>query len=263
MAPPPEARWSSVTVRRQWLSARPYARDLRVGHRARRGLRRGRSGGHEGWAPDRPTRAQPHRYPNVGNLPHFAAEAALWRSTCAGHCFFASDFPSPSSSSCARAAAGGARRAFDGKFEIPTLEESIRLVKRKSAEKGGASASTPKLAPDVPPSHRLPSKIAARRVASRGWDRPARGVHQSFETANLRYLRTRTDLPLIQLVDAADSHPTSHSLNRLTTSLRLGVSGRSGSFSDCSARRPGEAAHYADGIGPGSLPPQLEMHRGG
>jgi glycerophosphoryl diester phosphodiesterase len=30
---------------------------------------------------------------------------------------------------------------------------------------------------------------------------------QSFETANLRYLRTKTELPLIQLVDADDVNP--------------------------------------------------------
>lgn len=76
---------------------------------------------------------------------------------------------------------------------------------------------------------------------------------QSFETANLRYLRTRTELPLIQLVDADDINPDgSISLVKpFDKPYDWVVSGRSGLFSDLlTPAGLAEVKSYADGIGP-------------
>jgi glycerophosphoryl diester phosphodiesterase len=86
------------------------------------------------------------------------------------------------------------------------------------------------------------------------WNRRGAPVFiQSFETANLRYLRTRTDLPLIQLIDAADvASDGAIALNRpYDKPYDWVVSGRSGSFSDLlSPAGLAEVRTYADGIGP-------------
>jgi glycerophosphoryl diester phosphodiesterase len=195
---------------------------------------------------------------NVSTLPQFASRqrtVEIDGAPVTG--FFASDFTLAELKQLHAVQPLAERgRAFDGKFEIPTLEESIRLVKRKSAEKGrriGLYAETKHptyhQAIGLPLEDRL---VDALRRA--GWDRRGAPVFiQSFETANLRYLRTRTDLPLIQLIDAADVAPDGAiALNRpYDKPYDWVVSGRSGSFSDLlSPAGLAEVRTYADGIGP-------------
>jgi glycerophosphoryl diester phosphodiesterase len=146
--------------------------------------------------------------------------------------------------------------AFDGQFQIPTLAEVIEFVKRKSAEKGRRIGIYPET--KHPTYHRsigLPLEDRLLTVLARaGWNHRGAPVFiQSFETANLRYLRTRTELPLIQLVDADDINPDgSISFAKpFDKPYDWVVSGRSGLFSDLlTPAGLAEVRSYADGIGP-------------
>lgn len=93
---------------------------------------------------------------------------------------------------------------FDGMFEIPTLDEILTMVHGLQPA-GGAAVG-------VYPETKHPSYFAAlglpmeellvrtlERFGYRG--RAAPVFIQSFETGNLRALRSRTDLPLVQLVE--------------------------------------------------------------
>jgi glycerophosphoryl diester phosphodiesterase len=147
-------------------------------------------------------------------------------------------------------------QGFDGSYQIPTLEESIQFVKRKSAEKGRLIGIYPET--KHPTYHRsigLPLEDRLLHTLRRaGWNRRGAPVFiQSFETASLRYLRTRTDLPLIQLVDADDVKPDGDvALNKpYDKPYDWVVSGHSGLFSDLlTPAGLAEVRTYADGIGP-------------
>ncbi|MCR1782176.1 glycerophosphodiester phosphodiesterase [Nocardioides carbamazepini] len=95
---------------------------------------------------------------------------------------------------------------YDGQFEVPTLEEVIRLVKRESGRSGrtiGIAPETkhPTYFDSIGLSLEEPLVGTLRRT---GLDRPnAKVVVQSFETANLRELDGLTRVPLAQLVDGA------------------------------------------------------------
>lgn len=96
--------------------------------------------------------------------------------------------------------------AYDGRFEIPTLDEVIQLVKRES----GRAGRTIGLAPETKHPTYFDSiglsleEPLVRALRRNGLDRAhAKVVVQSFETGNLRELDTLTRVPLAQLVDAA------------------------------------------------------------
>ena len=96
--------------------------------------------------------------------------------------------------------------AFDGYFSVPTLDEVIALAQR--------AAQVSKREIGIYPETKHPSYFASiglgleeplvRSLHRHGY----RGSHapvfiQSFEVANLQRLRTLTQLPLIQLIDAS------------------------------------------------------------
>jgi glycerophosphoryl diester phosphodiesterase len=91
--------------------------------------------------------------------------------------------------------------SYDGRFEIPTFDEILDLALRKSV---GVYPETKH--PSYFRSFGLPLEeplLAA--LETRGWtDRDAPVFLQSFETGNLRELRKRTGVRLIQLLDEAD-----------------------------------------------------------
>lgn len=171
--------------------------------------------------------------------------------------FFASDFTLAEIKRL-RAVQPAAERdqGFNGRFEVPTLEEIIELVRRKSAEKQRRIGLYPET--KHPTYHRnlgLALEDRLLRVLTRaGWNHRGAPVYiQSFETANLRYLRSRTELPLVQLVDADGIAPD----GRLTYAPPFDkpydwvVSGRAGGFADLlTPAGLAEVASYADGIGP-------------
>ena len=96
---------------------------------------------------------------------------------------------------------------FNGKFEIPTLEEVIALAKRKAEDKGRPIGIYPETKhPTYHKSIGLPlEKRLVAALAAAGWNRREAPVFiQSFEQSNLKELRKMTRVRLVQLIDAND-----------------------------------------------------------
>ncbi len=97
--------------------------------------------------------------------------------------------------------------SHNGKYEIPTFQEVIDLAKAESTRLGRTIGVYPETkhpifhaAIGLPLEDRLLDMLKAA-----GWtDRLAPVIIQSFETANLKYLRGKTQVRLSQLVDADD-----------------------------------------------------------
>ena len=100
--------------------------------------------------------------------------------------------------------------AYDGLESIPTLEEILDLVERRSRETGrriGVYLETkhPSYFRSIGRSLEEPLLAA---LARRGWTTSSAPVFiQSFEVENLRALRARTGLRLVQLVEARGAPP--------------------------------------------------------
>ncbi|POR47580.1 glycerophosphodiester phosphodiesterase [Bosea psychrotolerans] len=98
-------------------------------------------------------------------------------------------------------------QSHNGKYEIPTLQEIIDLAKAESTRLGRVIGIYPETkhsifhaAIGLPLEDRLLDALKAA-----GWtEKSSPVIIQSFETANLKYLRGKTQLRLIQLVDADD-----------------------------------------------------------
>lgn len=134
-------------------------------------------------------------------------------------------------------------RSRDNLYEIPTLQEVIDLAKQKSAETGRTIGIYPETKhPTYFQSIGLPLEDRLLKVLQdNGYSGPNAPVYiQSFETANLKYLRSKTDLPLVQLFDDRDFKP-----------FDFVVSGDPRTYGDLTS--PSELtkiAQYANGIGP-------------
>ena len=95
-------------------------------------------------------------------------------------------------------------KEFDGKFTVPTFEEILDLVAQESAKRRRKIGIYPEtkhpafhLALQLPLEDRLLSALEKRGLNKAGM--PI--FIQSFESANLQYLRAKTELPLVQLMD--------------------------------------------------------------
>ena len=145
---------------------------------------------------------------------------------------------------------------FDGRFKIATLEEIIDFVKRKSREKGRTIGIYPETKhPTYHQSIGLPLEDRLLRILTRaGWNhRGAPVIIQSFEPSSLKYLRPRTPLRLVQLVDADDIAPdgTITYAPPFDKPYDWVVSGRPGLFRDLlTPAGLAEVRTYADGVGP-------------
>jgi glycerophosphoryl diester phosphodiesterase len=96
--------------------------------------------------------------------------------------------------------------AYDGLFEVPTLQEVIDLVKSESRKRGKRIGIYPETKhPTYFQSIGLPlEEPLVRTLKKNRWDdRRAPVFIQSFETANLRKLNRLVDVPLVQLVQSA------------------------------------------------------------
>jgi glycerophosphoryl diester phosphodiesterase len=95
----------------------------------------------------------------------------------------------------------------NGQFQVPTLEEIITLAKAEAAARGRTVGIAPETkhstfhaALGLPMEDRLVTVLKAA-----GWsEKSSPVVIQSFEVANLKYLNTRIDVRLAQLLDAED-----------------------------------------------------------
>jgi glycerophosphoryl diester phosphodiesterase len=107
----------------------------------------------------------------------------------------------------ARQAMADRDQSKNGQFQIPTLQEIIDVVKAESSTHGRTIAIAPETkhptfhaALGLPLEDRLVDILKAA-----GWtDKSSPVVIQSFEVANLKYLNTRIDVKLAQLLDAED-----------------------------------------------------------
>lgn len=142
---------------------------------------------------------------------------------------------------------------YDGAFEIPTFDEVLELIaaadrQRVEAARAGGLPPPPRIG--VYPETKHPSYFAGlglhfdermlEALSRHGYTKRSDPVClQSFEVGNLRALRGKTDLPLVQLVEP-DGQP-----------FDLTLAGESRTYqemlSDAGLR---EIATYADAIGP-------------
>jgi glycerophosphoryl diester phosphodiesterase len=128
--------------------------------------------------------------------------------------------------------------ANDGKFEIPTFEEILELLARVNkgrAHPVGVYPETkhPGYFAAIGLPHEAPLLALLTKYGYRG--RAAPVFIQSFEVGNLKAIRAKSDLPLIQLIDGeggpADDPDTSYAAMASPAGLKA-------------------VAAYADGIGP-------------
>jgi uncharacterized repeat protein (TIGR01451 family) len=121
--------------------------------------------------------------------------------------FFASDFTLAEIKTIRAIMPQGFRtQVFNGLYEIPTLEEIIALVKQTEADTGrkiGIYLETkhPTFHDDLGLSLEEPLLATLQKT---GFTDPDRIFIQSFEVSNLKELNQKTDLPLVQLLDAYD-----------------------------------------------------------
>jgi glycerophosphoryl diester phosphodiesterase len=132
--------------------------------------------------------------------------------------------------------------SFDGRFEVPTLDEVLALARLKSAETGrriGVYPETkhPTYFREIGLALEERLVTALHRSGYAGRDAPV--FLQSFETGNLQALRRMTDLPLIQLLDEGGAP------------WDLAAAGDPRTWRDLATPEGLAAiARYADGIGP-------------
>lgn len=146
--------------------------------------------------------------------------------------------------------------SFNGKFQIPTLEEVLDLAKSAGAKAGRTVGVYPETKHPtyhaklgLPLEDRLLTVLAKYGYTSKS----SPVIIQSFEVSNLKYLRTKTQVRLVQLVDANDVNPDG-SMDLTAPYDRpydFALAGDSRTFA--SLLTPAglkEVKTYADGVGP-------------
>lgn len=101
-------------------------------------------------------------------------------------------------------------QSFNGKYQIPTLQEVLDLAKSEGAKAGRTVGVYPEtkhptyhVRLGLPLEDRLLAVLAQYGYTSK----TSPVIVQSFEVSNLKYLRTKTQIRLVQLVDANDVNP--------------------------------------------------------
>lgn len=105
----------------------------------------------------------------------------------------------------------------NGKFQVPTLQEVIDLAKAESARLGRVIGIYPETKhPTYHQSLGLPLEDRLLdMLAKAGWtEKSAPVIIQSFEVANLKYLRGKTQARIAQLVDGGGLSPQGEMLSR-------------------------------------------------
>ena len=156
----------------------------------------------------------------------------------------------------ARQAMAERDQSHNSRYGVPTLEEVIDLAKAESARLGRTIGIYPETKhPIFHAAIGLPLEDRLLQVlAGAGWtDKAAPVIIQSFETANLRYLRAKTQLRLVQLVDADDVDANGNIVLAPPSERPYDfvVTGDSRTYKDL-LTRDGLAwvKTYADGVGP-------------
>jgi glycerophosphoryl diester phosphodiesterase len=127
--------------------------------------------------------------------------------------YFASDFTLAEIKTLrAKQSNAGRDQSFNGQFEIPTLDEVITLAKTQSALLGRPVGIYPEVKHStfhdgIFGARAFENKLVEQLHAAYGNSSTAPVFIQSFEVNNLQYLNTRTDIKLVQLIDADDVKP--------------------------------------------------------
>ena len=145
---------------------------------------------------------------NVKDLAQFASrKTTKMVDGVAEEGFFASDFTLAEIKTIRAIMPQSERtQVFNNLYEIPTLEEIINLVKQVEADTGKKIGIYPET--KHPTFHdnlglSLEEPLLAT-LAKTGFTDPSRVFIQSFEVANLKELNGKTNIPLVQLLDAYD-----------------------------------------------------------
>ena len=136
-----------------------------------------------------------------------------------------------------------ANARFNGRFEVPTLQDIIDLARAMETRVGRRIGLYPET---KHPSHfaalglamETPLVETLHRNGYRGADAPV--FIQSFETANLKTLRQKTALPLIQLLESPNHQP--YDVQAAGGKLTYGDMATAAGLRDI--------ARYANGVGP-------------
>ena len=156
----------------------------------------------------------------------------------------------------AKQALGERDQSMNGKFQIPTLQEVIELAKAESAQLGRTIGIYPET--KHPTFHsaiglRLEDRLLDALKAA-GWtEQSSPVIIQSFEVANLKYLRTKTKVRLVQLIDAAGVDKDGNIVLAPPSAQPYDfvVAGDQRTFKDLVTRAGlAEIKTYADGVGP-------------
>jgi glycerophosphoryl diester phosphodiesterase len=124
--------------------------------------------------------------------------------------YFANDFTLAEIRTLRAVQAGAARpQQYNGLYAIPTLDEVIALAKSESTRLGRTIGIYPEIKHSTFTAgifgvNVIEDALVAKLHAAYANSADAPVYIQSFEVANLRYLNTRTNIRLIQLVDADD-----------------------------------------------------------
>ncbi|WP_150047537.1 MULTISPECIES: glycerophosphodiester phosphodiesterase [Methylomonas] len=151
-----------------------------------------------------------------------------------------------------------ANTAYDGLYQIPTLDEVIALAKQKSRESGRIVGIYPEIKHSTFHAglfgqHVFENKLLRKLHREYGNSACAPVYIQSFEVSNLQYLSKLTRIPLVQLIDADDVNPDG-SMSLVAPYRQpydFVVAGDSRSFADLlSPQGLRFVKRYADAIGP-------------
>jgi glycerophosphoryl diester phosphodiesterase len=147
-------------------------------------------------------------------------------------------------------------QSHNGKYQIPTLQEVIDLVKAESARTNRRIGIYPET--KHPTFHKEIGLVLEDRLLDvlqkAGWtakDSPV--IIQSFEVANLKYLRSKTQVRIVQLVDADDVDKDGNIVLAAPYAqpYDLVVAGDKRTFKDLVSKAGlAEIKTYADGVGP-------------
>lgn len=149
-------------------------------------------------------------------------------------------------------------QSSNGLYEIPTLQEVVDLAKAKSLQTGRTIGIYPEIKHSVFHAGIFGDKVVEDKLVSAlhtayGNSKAAPVFIQSFEVGNLRYLNGKTDIRLVQLVDANDVNPdgTLSLVAPYAQPFDFVVNGDPRTFADLlTPQGLAEIATYADGIGP-------------
>lgn len=146
-----------------------------------------------------------------------------------------------------------ANTAYDGQFEVPTLQEVIDLVRKESRARSKVIGIYPETKhPSYFKSIGLPlEKRLVDQLVANGYRGKAAAVYiQSFEVANLKELHGMTEMRLVQLVDNPKNPPAPNGAPR-NAPYDFVASGSARTYADLvTPAGLKEIATYADAVSP-------------